>query len=224
MRLAPIARLAPLAALALALLGTSPAVAGPQASCKTAYGKTACGYHCEAAYGEVACAQTPWGTCRAAYGKLVCGDGAPQLLQRPQPPRQATCDAAYGQVACGWGCTAAFGQLACAQTPEGRCTAAHGQVTCWDPPAPGAAQATAPGVAVAIVPGATPQPVVLVPVPGVNRQDPSSWPAATCETAYGQTACGYQCQAAYGMIACAQTPFGTCQAASGKVTCWDPPQ
>ncbi|MBK9073082.1 MAG: hypothetical protein IPL79_19100 [Myxococcales bacterium] len=45
---------------------------------------------------------------------------------------------------------------------------------------------------------------------------------AGCYAAYGQTACGYDCTAGYGQLKCAQTPTGTCTAAYGSVTCWDP--
>lgn len=44
-----------------------------------------------------------------------------------------------------------------------------------------------------------------------------------CQTAYGQTACGFECTAAYGQVRCAQTEQGVCEAAYGKVVCWDPP-
>ncbi len=47
---------------------------------------------------------------------------------------------------------------------------------------------------------------------------------ATCQSAYGQTACGYDCKAAYGQLRCAQTPAGVCHAAYGQVVCFDPPQ
>ncbi len=47
---------------------------------------------------------------------------------------------------------------------------------------------------------------------------------ATCQSAYGQTACGYNCVAAYGTIKCSQVPEGSCAAAYGQVTCFDPPR
>jgi len=43
-----------------------------QAECKSAYGKTACGYHCAAAYGQVKCSSNPNGACKAAYGSIEC--------------------------------------------------------------------------------------------------------------------------------------------------------
>lgn len=44
-------------------------------------------------------------------------------------------------------------------------------------------------------------------------------PAAQCQTAYGQTACGYDCTAAYGVVHCATWPGGACAAYWGHVTC-----
>ena len=183
------------AALVAGFLALTTAAAHAEPTCTSAFGQTACGYQCEAAYGEVRCAQTPWGACKAAYGKIVCSDGRQDLQWRGVAVPRAECKAAYGEVACGWSCEAAFGELACAQTPEGTCAAGSGGVTCFDPQ----------GVQ---APVASPAPATASP---------------TCESAYGQTACGYDCTAAYGQIACAQTPQGTCEAAYGKVTCWDPP-
>jgi hypothetical protein len=40
----------------------------------------------------------------------------------PKPP--AECKSAYGQTECGYGCVAAYGEVKCAKTPEGRCQAA----------------------------------------------------------------------------------------------------
>jgi hypothetical protein len=102
------------------------------ARCLSAYGTTACGFHCVSAYGEVRCARTATGACLAAYGQVTCWD----------PPRSARrlraagrCLAAYGTIACGYGCAAAYGEVRCAQTPQGTCSASYGQLTCWDPPA-----------------------------------------------------------------------------------------
>jgi len=134
----------------------------PRVECKAAYGEIACGYKCEAAYGQVRCAQTPEGRCESAYGQVTCWDppagaqrgpahGArhpvrpvhPRAGQQRATPRAAapatswpepTCRSAYGETACGYHCTAAYGQVRCAQTPHGQCKAAYGEVTCWDPP------------------------------------------------------------------------------------------
>ncbi|TNF34437.1 MAG: hypothetical protein EP329_07250 [Deltaproteobacteria bacterium] len=46
----------------------------PQQECKSAYGKTACGYSCVAAYGDVRCASDPSGRCVAAHGTITCSD------------------------------------------------------------------------------------------------------------------------------------------------------
>jgi len=125
----------------------------PAADCVSAYGETACGWSCTAAYGEVRCARTPYGLCEAAYGEITCWDppgagaaASPHsghghsrhqsaAVSEAWPP--STCESAYGLTACGWDCTAAYGQVRCARTPQGRCEAAYGEVTCWDPPAGG---------------------------------------------------------------------------------------
>lgn len=127
------------------------AVLASEPQCVTAYGETACGYDCTAAYGEIACAQTPHGVCQAQYGEVTCWD--PPVVarvedhqiaeyrgehRRPElrddaPPR---CVSAYGTTACGFDCTAAYGQVACAATPQGACEAAYGDLKCWDPPTP----------------------------------------------------------------------------------------
>jgi len=122
-----------------------------QATCKAAYGEIACGWSCVAAYGKVACASSPEGTCSAAFGEVTCFDGPRRArlnqggVGRAQGPRQrggvwalqdvvpATCKSAYGTTVCGYGCLAAYGQVKCAQTPQGTCKAAYGEVTCWDP-------------------------------------------------------------------------------------------
>ena len=173
----------------------STALANPaQPECVTQYGKTACGYDCVAEYGQVACAQVPWGTCIAGYGKVLCGPSTP--LYGPEVEK-AECISGYGELACGYSCVAEYGQVACAQTPAGLCQAESGKVTCWDPPREAA---WSPAYCEPVVPD----------------------PPATCKSAYGQTVCGYRCVAEYGQVACAQTPRGVCEAAFGKVTCWDP--
>lgn len=170
-----------------------PIVAAQQSECRSAYGTTVCGYHCEAAFGTVACARTPEGRCEAAYGKVTCwdpptsGEGAMR-----SPLVKARCHAAYGKVSCGYGCVEGFGEVRCAATPQGRCVSDGGKVTCWDPPG-----------AVAVAPS-------------------TAWPQADCRTAYGSTVCGYDCVAAFGTVKCAQTPYGACMEAYGQVTCWDP--
>ena len=112
-----------------------------EATCVSAYGATACGYDCQAAYGQVRCARTPEGRCSAAYGEIACWDPAehgwhgwhryPRRRWRRWP--RAQCVSAYGTTRCGYNCTAAFGQVACAASPEGRCFAAYGEVSCMDP-------------------------------------------------------------------------------------------
>lgn len=52
----------------------SPAPMGEQADCKTAYGKTACGYDCTVAFGDVKCAGSPGGRCKVAFGEITCSN------------------------------------------------------------------------------------------------------------------------------------------------------
>jgi len=119
-------------------------------------------------------------------------------LSHPEPtPAQAECKSAYGQTVCGFGCIAAYGDVKCARTPEGRCQAAYGEITCWDPD---------------------------TEHPHRRHHAPPEEPGATCRTAYGKTACGHDCTIAFGDIKCAQTPLGVCHAAYGKLVCWDPPR
>ena len=184
-------RIAPLVGVALLFWGT-PALADPAPSCASAYGKTACGFHCVAEYGQIQCAKTPEGRCQAAYGKVTCWDPPPAERHRGhhrereageseahpgshRPRAAASCKSAYGKTECGYHCVAKYGKVACAATPEGACAAAYGKVTCWDPP----------------------------------RQRPRprrETPRASCLAAYGQIACGYDCTAAYGKVRCATTP------------------
>ncbi|MBT3224212.1 MAG: hypothetical protein HN348_34525 [Proteobacteria bacterium] len=168
------------------------ALANPQPTCLSAYGTTACGYDCKAAYGQVACAPSPNGICTAAYGKVTCsGVTAPQG-RRPRTPAakpwpKAECRSAYGMTACGYNCVDAYGQLACASTPNGICKAAYGRVTCFQ---------------------------VRERAPTSNLWPPQECMSAygttacgyNCKAAYGQVACASvpygQCQAAYGEVVC----------------------
>lgn len=114
----------------------------------------------------------------------------------PRPP--AECKSAYGQTGCGYGCVAAYGEVKCAKTPQGRCQAAYGEITCWDPREDG-------------------------PERDRDGHGRRGLPGATCESSYGKTACGFSCVAAYGEVQCAESPMGVCTSAYGKVKCWDPP-
>jgi hypothetical protein len=116
----------------------------------------------------------------------------------PKPP--AECKSAYGQTQCGYGCVAAYGEVKCAKTTEGRCQAAYGEITCWDPSDDGPPHRQRG-----------------------DRDDRPLRPGATCESAYGKTACGFSCVSAYGEIKCAESPMGVCVSAYGRVVCWDPP-
>jgi len=178
--------------IALAFAHPSPPGQTAGAECKSAFGKTVCGYGCIAAYGEVRCAKTPEGRCQAAYGEVTCWDPADDRppMRRPTRPEEeepgngATCENAFGKTACGYDCKSAFGEIKCAQTPLGVCHSAYGKLVCWDPPAW---------------------------VRGVQK--------GHCETAFGEIACGYQCVSAYGKIRCASSPRGACKAAYGEITC-----
>jgi hypothetical protein len=178
-------------ALLIALSFAHPTPA--QAECKSAFGKTECGYGCVAAYGEVRCAKTPEGRCQVAYGEITCWD--PEDARPPHPHRHrrvedprpgATCQSAFGRTECGYDCKVAFGELRCAQTPLGVCHAAFGELVCWDPPRW---------------------------VRGNQK--------ATCQAAFGEIACGYACVAAFGKVRCASSPQGACKAAHGEIVCSD---
>jgi hypothetical protein len=108
----------------------------------------------------------------------------------------AECLTSSGVTACGYHCVADYGQVRCAQTPQGACSLASDVVACWDPP-----------------------PVVRV-VFGSRRMGP---PRIDCVNTYGQTACGYDCIVSDDRVQCAQTPFGACLADQGNLVCWDPP-
>ena len=51
-----------------------------------------------------------------------------------------------------------------------------------------------------------------------------SFASATCMSAFGETACGYDCVAAFGEVQCAERPLGRCESAFGEVVCADPPR
>ena len=104
----------------------------PPSECKTAYGQTACGYHCTAGYGTVACAETPSGACLAAYGKTTCWDPPRHYRHRAREHAPSACLAGYGEIACGYDCVAGYGEVRCSPRPGGRCVAASGHVTCTE--------------------------------------------------------------------------------------------
>ena len=116
---------------------------------------------------------------------LLTQSPVPQQLPEPQ------CINAYGMIQCGYDCKAAYGQIACAQTPFGACIAAYGQVQCGDPP------------------------------PWILRWPQEQIPRMRCHSAFGQIRCGYGCVSANGQVACAQTPWGKCHAAYGQVQCFE---
>lgn len=98
-------------------------------TCRSAYGRTECGFDCVANYGQLKCAQTAQGACKAEYGQVVCWD-PPEAW--PGAPK-AECLSNYGVTVCGYGCVANYGQVRCAQSPQGVCQAASGEIRCWEP-------------------------------------------------------------------------------------------
>jgi hypothetical protein len=98
--------------------------------CRSAFGKTACGYHCTAAYGDVQCSDTYSGACLAAFGQVVCWDPPRRYRRLARDTDPAQCLAAYGQIACGYGCESGYGEVSCSPRPGGTCQAAYGHVTC----------------------------------------------------------------------------------------------
>lgn len=44
-----------------------------------------------------------------------------------------------------------------------------------------------------------------------------------CKSDFGRTVCGFHCASGFGNVQCANTPAGACDAAFGRITCWDPP-
>jgi hypothetical protein len=72
-------------------------------------------------------------------------------------------------------------------------------------------------------PSSGPQYVQSAPGPAPTpAPDDDAPPQQECRSDYGTTVCGYHCVADYGVVRCASTPEGTCTAADGQVTCWDP--
>jgi hypothetical protein len=126
----------------------------------------------------------------AAAAALVAADTA---AAPPVDPTAATCLTSEGKTACGFHCMASFGEVRCAQRPDGICFIGAGTVTCWDPP-----------------------PIVRTALP-LRPARPQ------CVASAGQVACGFECIVNYDRVACAQTPLGACKANEGRLVCWDPP-
>lgn len=103
---------------------------GSESSCTTAYGKTACGFHCTAGFGDVQCAGTPEGACLAAFGQVRCWDPPRRYRRLACEVGPAECLGAFGDIACGYGCVSGFGEVACSPRPGGSCVAANSHVTC----------------------------------------------------------------------------------------------
>lgn len=197
--------------------------AAPQQECRSAFGKTACGYNCMAAFGDVKCAEHPQGTCTAAFGEIACGFDCKAAFGKVRCARApgGVCQAAFGDVVCSEGeepsslrhrrrawrtarpdpeCKSAFGKTACGH----HCVAAFGDVKC---------ARTHLGACTAAF-------------GKVTCGDPQHWvldlpeaPPMRCESAFGKTACGYRCASGFGDVRCASTPDGVCRATAGGVAC-----
>jgi len=93
-------------------------------SCGSAGGATACGYGCIVYGNQLACAQDPSHSCTVTQaGFVTCGESA--IVEQPE------CLSAYGQTVCGYGCEAAYGQVAFSSSPRGVRQAAYGQFECF---------------------------------------------------------------------------------------------
>jgi hypothetical protein len=105
---------------------------GSDYKCHPTQGGVVCGYNCiQAPGGRVHCSQTPYGVCQSTFGlRVKCWDPAPEALDQSQVAEQARCLSAYGKTECGYGCKAAYGEVACSDIPGGKCEAAYGKVTC----------------------------------------------------------------------------------------------
>lgn len=144
-------------------------------------------------------------------------------------------------------CVSAQGQTRCSRTPWGKCIATNGRVFCGDPSyealnvgldVPRVSCLAANGTAACgydcksangeVACAKTPWGRCLARQGHVTCADPKlvAWGVEPepieCASAYGEVACGYDCKAAYGQLACAQTQWGKCLAAAGRVTCGDP--
>lgn len=103
------------------------------------------------------------------------------------------CRVMSGQQVCGYACVSTASDLRCARTPQGLCRVIDAVIICWDPP----------------------EEVRLHLTPDL--------PAPTCLAQFGLRACGWACVASSAQVACAQSPWGKCTTAYGRVACWDPP-
>jgi hypothetical protein len=116
--------------LATLIILTSATSFADDSECKTAFGKTACGFHCTAGFGDVQCSETDAGACIAAFGRVLCWDAPHRYRRLAREMDPVQCVAAYGDLACGYGCTSGFGEVKCSPRPGGSCMAADGHVTC----------------------------------------------------------------------------------------------
>jgi hypothetical protein len=238
--------------LLLTLLSAAPGEPGGPV-CRSADGKTVCGYGCVTDSFGTKCAQTPQGRCKVVDGQAACFDPPAYIVRiygssLPEPE----CKALDGQSACGYRCAADFGDVKCARTPKGVCQARSGKVTCFDPPpvvyaswgaATPSPECKAQGQQVACgygcVSGAeglacarTPAGVCRSQAGRVSCFDPApaaicalgrDLPPQQCKASDGGAVCGYNCTTAFSRSACARTPQGLCKVADAQVTCFDPP-
>ncbi len=168
-----------------------------------------------------------------------------ELLVSSFLSQQAECKSAYGNTACGYACVAQYGQLKCAQTPQGACLAAYGNIVCFDPPrtpeclnAPAAmCMASYGNIACGydcvanygvLKCAQTPAGTCLAAYGEVRCFDPpprlsrAAQIKAQCLAGSGKIACGFGCAAGAGDVKCAQTPRGVCTASYGTITCFEP--
>lgn len=188
----------------------------PAAECKSAYGKTACGYDCTSGFGRLR--RDPL---RQVHRRLRQGAlRRPEQARAPRLPRRAAADGVQGGLRRPRRpptARPATARSACADAPDGKCQAALGRVTCWSPEPLGRPHDHwgEPGVDLVEPPPVAPPPPSR-PRPGEQ---------ATCRSAFGTTACGYDCVAAFGAVsaprrrsACARRPSARSRASIRRAT------
>lgn len=107
----------------------------PEASCIAAYGKVACGYHCEANQGVLRCATTPEGLCRRERDTVVCWDPPPEAdAVAYEPATERAClEAEQGRL-CGFRCLATRQRAQCGRGRNDSCQVRpDGTIACSSP-------------------------------------------------------------------------------------------
>ena len=157
------------------------------------------------------------------------------LLYAGNASADPECKTAYGTTVCGYHCTAQYGQVQCAKTPQGACMAAYGQIECWDPSErtrrPAECIAEYGQIACGYDCKANYGKVQCAQTPsgacGSGYGQLICWDPkvrthtrAMCIASYGKVVCGFHCASGYGQIQCASTPNSFCRAENGSVTCY----